>query len=98
MERVDDRLQFGSLYKGIGSNRSRVYGNTAGLMCYRLIECMREGLVPDINVYEAASWSMAGPLSEISDAKGSAPIMFPDFTRGQWHALKRTDSPTLASC
>ncbi len=60
------------------------HGGMDYLMCYRLIECMREGLEPDINVYDAASWSATGPLSEVSVAKGSMPIKFPDFTRGQW--------------
>jgi hypothetical protein len=49
-----------------------------------LVECLREGLEPDINVYDAASWSVPGPLSQISVAKESAPVKFPDFTRGSW--------------
>jgi len=53
-------------------------------MCYRLAECMTKGIAPDIDVYDAAAWSAPGPLSEISNAKGSMPIKFPDFTRGQW--------------
>ena len=39
------------------------------LMCWRLIQCMREGLVFDMDVY-AAAWSASGPLSEISVQKG----------------------------
>ena len=54
------------------------------VMCYRLIECIREGLVPDMDVYDAAAWSAAGPLSEMSIAAGGAPVKFPDFTRGRW--------------
>lgn len=54
------------------------------VMNYRLIECLREGLVPDIDVYDAAAWSAAGPLSELSVAQGSSPVEFPDFTRGAW--------------
>jgi hypothetical protein len=60
------------------------HGGMDYLMCYRLIECMREGLVPDMDVYDAASWSVPGPLSEISLVKGSGPVKFPDFTRGSW--------------
>jgi len=52
--------------------------------CYRLVQCMREGTAPDIDVYDAAAWSAPGPLSEMSIAKGSAPFPFPDFTRGRW--------------
>ena len=55
------------------------------VMAYRLIECMREGLPPDYDVYDAATWSAPFPLTEMSVAKGSAPMKFPDFTRGNWN-------------
>jgi hypothetical protein len=45
---------------------------------------MQKGLVPDIDVYDAAAWSAPIPLSEASVANGSAPQKFPDFTRGKW--------------
>jgi predicted dehydrogenase len=64
------------------------HGGMDYLMCYRLIECMREGLVPDMDVYDAAAWSAAGPLSEMSVAKGSMPVKFPDFTRGLWREVR----------
>jgi hypothetical protein len=66
------------------ARKSGGHGGMDYLMCYRLIECMREGLVPDMDVYDAATWSVPGPLSEISLAKGSGPVKFPDFTRGNW--------------
>ena len=53
-------------------------------MAYRLIECLRDGLVPDYDVYDAAAGSAPFPLTEMSVAKGSAPMKFPDFTRGNW--------------
>jgi len=71
----------GELARKIGGHGGMDY-----LMCYRLIQCMREGLVPDIDVYDAASWSVPGPLSEMSVAKGSIPVKFPDFTRGLWQS------------
>ena len=37
-----------------------------------------------IDVYDAAAWSVISPLSEQSIALGSAPVKFPDFTRGKW--------------
>jgi hypothetical protein len=70
------------------------HGGMDYLMCYRLIQCMREGLEPDINVYDAAAWSAPGPLSELSVAKGSVPIKFPDFTRGQWQKTQTPKSIT----
>jgi len=60
------------------------HGGMDYLMCYRLVQCMREGLEPDIDVYDAAAWSVPGPLSQMSVAKGSMPVKFPDFTRGLW--------------
>jgi hypothetical protein len=54
------------------------------LMCWRLVECMREGIAPDMDVYDAASWSAPGPLSEESVANRSGSVSFPDFTRGGW--------------
>jgi hypothetical protein len=65
------------------------HGGMDFVMAYRLIECMREGLAPDIDVYDAASWSVVGPLSEESVARGSAPVRFPDFTRGGWRTAPR---------
>jgi hypothetical protein len=64
------------------------HGGMDFIMCYRLMECMRQGLPPDMDVYDAASWSAPTPLSEASLAHGSAPAAFPDFTRGHWQARK----------
>jgi predicted dehydrogenase len=41
-----------------------------------------------IDVYDAAAWSAISGLSEMSLAKGNAPVDFPDFTRGQWIKFK----------
>lgn len=53
---------------------------------YRLVQCIREGLPTDMNVYDAAALSAVCELSEKSVAEGSVPIEFPDFTRGQWRS------------
>ena len=53
---------------------------------YRLIKCLREGLPTDTNVYLSASVSAVCELTEISVANGSAPVEFPDFTRGRWRS------------
>ena len=60
------------------------HGGMDYIMAYRLVQTMREGLVPDYDVYDAATWSAPMPLSEMSMAKGSAPMKFPDFTRGSY--------------
>jgi Oxidoreductase family, NAD-binding Rossmann fold len=51
---------------------------------YRLIKCLREGTPTDFNVYDAAAISAVVGLSVQSAAKKSAPVEFPDFTRGAW--------------
>jgi hypothetical protein len=60
------------------------HGGMDYVMSWRLVQCLREGLSPDLDVYDAATWSAPAALSEASVAKGSAPLEFPDFTRGGW--------------
>jgi len=69
----------GEIAKKIGGHGGMDY-----IMLYRLLQCVREGLAPDMDVYDAAVWSAVGPLSEDSVRRGSAPIEFPDFTQGKW--------------
>jgi hypothetical protein len=61
------------------------HGGMDYVMSWRLVQCLREGLAPDLDVYDAATFSAPAALSEASVAKGSAPLEFPDFTRGQWN-------------
>ena len=68
--------QVGDLARELGG-----HGGMDFVMAYRLIQSMRLGEAPDIDVYDAASWSAPGPLSEASVAKGSASMKFPDFKR-----------------
>ena len=70
--------QVGELARELGG-----HGGMDFVMAYRLIQTMRQGEPPDIDVYDAASWSAPGPLSEASVAGGSAPMKFPDFKRGK---------------
>jgi predicted dehydrogenase len=76
--------------EGETARRLGGHGGMDYLMCYRLVECMRQGLAPDMDVYDAAAWSAPGPLSEISVARGSGPVKFPDFTRGRWAQERRS--------
>lgn len=54
----------------------------------RLIECLRQGLPLDIDVYDAAEWSCISELSELSAQQGGVPVKVPDFTRGRWQGLE----------
>ena len=57
-------------------------------MDWRLIDCLRNGLPLDHDVYDAALWSSIAPLSEKSVASRSKSVDVPDFTRGAWKTNK----------
>jgi hypothetical protein len=60
-------------------------------MDWRLIDCLRNGLPLDQNVYDAAAWSSVMALSEKSVAAKSGSVDMPDFTRGAWETNKPHD-------
>jgi predicted dehydrogenase len=71
--------RIGELAKQIGG-----HGGMDFLMDWRLIDCLRNGIPLDQDVYDAAAWSSIGPLSEQSVANRSTSVDIPDFTRGTW--------------
>jgi hypothetical protein len=66
------------------ARKSGGHGGMDFIMLYRLLQCCREGLAPDMDVYDCAAWSAIAPLSVTSVSRGSAPVEFPDFTQGKW--------------
>ena len=64
------------------------HGGMDYVMAWRLVQCLRDGLVPDMDVYDAATWSAPAPLSEQSVKTGSGAVPFPDFTRGRWQEAR----------
>lgn len=71
------------LYKRLNeSTKNSGHGGMDGIMIYRIVECLQNGLALDQNVYEGCLWSAVSPLSEMSVLNGGAPQTFPDFTRG----------------
>ena len=76
--------KIGELAKQVGG-----HGGMDFLMDWRLIDCLRNGLAPDQDVYDAALWSSVGLLSELSVANRSASTDIPDFTCGSY----KTNSP-----
>lgn len=50
----------------------------------RLVRGLRAGTALDLDVYDAAAWSVLTAVSERSVAERSQPIDVPDFTRGRW--------------
>jgi hypothetical protein len=64
------------------------HGGMDYLEDYRLIKCLREGLPMDMTVYDAAALSAVVHLTERSNARRSAAVDFPDFTRGRWQSTR----------
>jgi predicted dehydrogenase len=64
------------------------HGGMDFIMDWRLIDCLRNGLPLDHEVYDAALWSSIAPLSEQSVASRSKTVDVPDFTRGAWKSNK----------
>jgi hypothetical protein len=64
------------------------HGGMDFVMLWRIVYCLRNGLPMDQTVYDAASWSVIGPLSEKSVANRGRTQDIPDFTRGQWKTMK----------
>jgi len=60
------------------------HGGMDFMMDWRLIDCLRNGLPLDQDVYDAALWSSIGPLSDWSVSNHSQPIEVPDFTCGSY--------------
>ena len=71
--------RIGELAKQVGG-----HGGMDFLMDWRLIDCLRNGLPLDQDVYDAASWSVIAPLTEQSVANRSTSVDIPDFTQGAW--------------
>ncbi|MHC4942191.1 MAG: Gfo/Idh/MocA family protein [Planctomycetota bacterium] len=73
------------LWKAEGERaKGRGHGGMDFLENYRLIHCLKNGLPLDMDVYDAAAWSVVSDLTERSVANKSRPVDFPDFTRGRW--------------
>ncbi len=76
--------RIGEMAKKVGG-----HGGMDFMMDWRLIDCLRNGLPLDENVYDAALWSSIAPLSEKSVANRSNSVDIPDFTNGSW----KTNAP-----
>jgi hypothetical protein len=74
----------GDMAKKVGG-----HGGMDFMMDWRLIDCLRNGIPLDQDVYDAALWSVITPLSEWSVANKSNSIEIPDFTNGAW----KTNTP-----
>ena len=76
----------GEMAKQVGG-----HGGMDFLMDWRMIDCLRNGIPLDIDVYDAAAWSAIAPVSEKSIANRSGSVDIPDFTRGAWKTNQPVD-------
>ena len=74
------------IVKRVGDMAKQVggHGGMDFIMDWRMIDCLRNGLPLDQDVYDGALWSSIAPLSEWSVANRSQSIDVPDFTCGSW--------------
>lgn len=74
------------IVKRVGEMAKKVggHGGMDFMMDWRLIDCLRNGLPLDQDVYDAALWSSIGPLSDWSVSNNSDSINVPDFTCGSY--------------
>ena len=82
------------IVKKVGEMAKQVggHGGMDFLMDWRTIDCLRNGLPVDMNVYDAALWSSIAPLSEWSVSHRSNSIDIPDFTSGSWKTNQPVDN------
>jgi hypothetical protein len=76
----------GEIAKEVGG-----HGGMDFIMDWRLIDCLRNGLPLDQDVYDAAAWSSIIPLSGRSVDKKSKTVDIPDYTRNSWQTNKPVD-------
>jgi hypothetical protein len=92
MQKVEEQYtpaivrRVGEMAKQVGG-----HGGMDFLMDWRLIDCLRNGLPLEQDVYDAALWSVIVPLSVWSVANKSSAIDIPDFTCGKWTVNKPYD-------
>ncbi len=80
LEKFDHPLwkKFGEDAEGAG------HGGMDFFVVHAFVESIKNGSQTPLDVYDAATWSVISPLSEMSIAQGSKPVEFPDFTKGKW--------------
>lgn len=74
----------GDLAKQLGG-----HGGVDSLLAWRIIDCLRNGLPAEVDVYDVALWSSICPLSEWSVTNRSNSVTIPDFTSGAWKTNER---------
>jgi len=72
------------------------HGGMDGLVISAFLDAIVNNYPMPIDVYDMASWMAISALSEISIAKGGAPVEIPDFTNGEWISRRETSESFYA--
>jgi hypothetical protein len=68
----------------VGEKSGAAHGGMDYFEDFRLINALKKGIEPDMDVYDAVMMSAVVALSGKSIKLGNVPVKFPDFTRGMW--------------
>ena len=92
LKKLEEKYTF-DLVKKIGETAKKVggHGGMDFIMDWRWVSLLRHGLPLDMDVYDGASWTAVGLLSEVSVANRSRAVDIPDFTGGSWKKNKPVD-------
>ncbi len=80
--------QFDRFRSGLGKDLASGHGGSDLINIWHIIDCLRNGLPLDQDVYDAAASSAVVELSDWSVRNGSNSIRIPDFTAGAWQTNK----------
>ena len=81
----------GAMAEKIGGSTEYYHGGMDTVMDWRMIDCLRNGLPVEQNVYDAAAWCALVELTSWSSRHRSRPVDVPDFTGGSW----KTNRPLM---
>jgi hypothetical protein len=90
---LDDYAEYDHWLWTDGDDPEVGHGGADSKEVWRFVQMMRQGLVPDHDVYDGATWTVVNPLSTEALKRGR-PVQVPDFTRGRWRESRPgIDSP-----
>jgi len=85
------------LYRQYATKKMRGgHGGIDWLVTRAFLDAVKRGVNTPIDAYDTVAWMAIAPLSEMSIARGGAPVDVPDFTEGRW--CRREAYPTGAYC
>lgn len=72
------------------STKGAGHGGMDFFVLHGFVEAIKRQQPTPMDVYDAATWSVITPLSELSIKKGNQTVDFPEFTNGLWKSRNNT--------